>query len=237
MYTSNIRLVFNITAMSDISQLLVMQSNRMKRRPPSLVCCFQDVSINMYNLILVFAVWERAYTGRGLGLRPVSTLWEIIQWSWVRTIAWSNWFRELMIHEVISTRFINFSITTWHCFNSLPNDKFWTRPNSKESAISILMNMTKSFQKGYKTLWEKEKLLVTSNFSFSHSVFKRHILYTRKNQDLFGKGLRQAMTTYRTKYVFGPCLAASVKWNTFFQGWFLCVCVWGGQVLNFQLTI
>ena len=26
---------------------------------------------------------------------------------------------------------------------------------------------------GRKTLWEKEKLLVMSNFSFSHSVFKR----------------------------------------------------------------
>ena len=43
--------------------------------------------------------------------------------------------------------------------------------------------------KGHKTLWEKEKLLVTSNFSFSHSVFKRLVLQTRKNQGLFGKGL------------------------------------------------
>ena len=39
-------------------------------------------------------------------------------------------------------------------------------------------------------LWEKEKLLVTSNFSFSLSVFKRLVLQTRKNQDLFGKGLK-----------------------------------------------
>ena len=38
-------------------------------------------------------------------------------------------------------------------------------------------------------LWEKEKLLVKSNFSFSHSVFKRLVLHTRKNQGLFGKGL------------------------------------------------
>ena len=40
-----------------------------------------------------------------------------------------------------------------------------------------------------KTLREKEKLLVTSNFSFSHRVFKRVLLQTRKNQGLFGKGL------------------------------------------------
>ena len=30
-----------------------------------------------------------------------------------------------------------------------------------------------------------------SNFSFSHSVFNRVVLQTRKNQGLFGKGLRK----------------------------------------------
>ena len=29
------------------------------------------------------------------------------------------------------------------------------------------------YGKGRKTLWEKEKMLVTSIFSFSHNVFKR----------------------------------------------------------------
>ena len=38
-------------------------------------------------------------------------------------------------------------------------------------------------------MWEKEKLLDSSNFSFSHSVFKRLVLQTRENQGLFGKGL------------------------------------------------
>ena len=49
--------------------------------------------------------------------------------------------------------------------------------------------MAKSSPKGLKTLWEKEKLLVTSNFSFSDSVFNRLVLQTFKNQGLFGKGL------------------------------------------------
>ena len=49
--------------------------------------------------------------------------------------------------------------------------------------------MTESSLKGLKTLWEKEKLLVTSNFSFSHSVFKRLLPQTCENQGLFGKGL------------------------------------------------
>ena len=37
--------------------------------------------------------------------------------------------------------------------------------------------------------WEKEKLLITSNFSFSHNVFKCLGLQTRNKQGLFGKGL------------------------------------------------
>ena len=49
--------------------------------------------------------------------------------------------------------------------------------------------MKESSPKGYKTMWEKEKLLVTSNLSFSHSVFKRFALETRKNKGLFRKGL------------------------------------------------
>ena len=54
---------------------------------------------------------------------------------------------------------------------------------------SNLMKMTETSPNGLKTLWEKEKLLVTSNFSFSRSVFKRLVLQTPKIQGLFGKGL------------------------------------------------
>ena len=53
------------------------------------------------------------------------------------------------------------------------------------------MKMAESSPNREKTLREKEKLLVRSNFSFSHSVFKRLVLQTRKNQGLFGKGLIQ----------------------------------------------
>ena len=42
-------------------------------------------------------------------------------------------------------------------------------------------------------------MLVTSNFSFSHSVFKRLVLQTRKNQDLFEKGFNVA------KIMISPC--------------------------------
>ena len=38
-----------------------------------------------------------------------------------------------------------------------------------------VIKMMVSSAKGWKTLWEKEKLLVTSNLSFSHCVFKRFV--------------------------------------------------------------
>ena len=61
--------------------------------------------------------------------------------------------------------------------------------------------MTESSLNGKKTLWEKEKLLVTSNFSFSRSVLKRLVRQTRKNQGLFGKGLKKKkkLTTKKKK--------------------------------------
>ena len=39
-------------------------------------------------------------------------------------------------------------------------------------------------------LWEKKKLLIMSNSFFFHSVFKSLVLQTRKNQGLFGKGVK-----------------------------------------------
>ena len=57
------------------------------------------------------------------------------------------------------------------------------------------MNTALGSPSALKTLWEKEKLLVTSNFSFSQSVFKRLVMQTRKNQGLFGKGLNLLKVT------------------------------------------
>ena len=45
------------------------------------------------------------------------------------------------------------------------------------------------FPKWGKNTEGKEKLLVTSNFSFSHNVYKRLVLQSHKNKGLFGKGL------------------------------------------------
>ena len=52
------------------------------------------------------------------------------------------------------------------------------------------MKIAESSPNGLRTLWEKEKLLVPSNFSFSHNVLKKRVLQTHKNQGFFGKGLK-----------------------------------------------
>ena len=61
--------------------------------------------------------------------------------------------------------------------NPFPNDKFLDSTKLKKFAddnFKLSENGGK-FSKRVETLWEKEKLLFTSNFSFSHSVFVRVI--------------------------------------------------------------
>ena len=49
--------------------------------------------------------------------------------------------------------------------------------------------MENKYRIGYKTLYEKEKLLVTSNFSFSQNVFYSFISLVGQNAVLCGNGL------------------------------------------------
>ena len=51
------------------------------------------------------------------------------------------------------------------------------------------MKMAEDPPKGRKHCGKKERLLVTSNFPFSRSVFKKRVLQTGKNQGIIGKGL------------------------------------------------
>ena len=59
--------------------------------------------------------------------------------------------------------------------NSLLNDKFVDLSKLKAFAdkkINVTQKLKISLGRGEKTLWEKEKMLGTSIFSFSHNVFK-----------------------------------------------------------------
>ena len=93
--------------------------------------------------------------------------------------------------------------------NPFPNVKFKTFLNGKnmQMTISDLIKMAESSRNLQKTLWKKEKLLFTGNFSFSHSVFKRLVKQTRIKQGLFGKGLNKpASTPLAQVLVTSPCL-------------------------------
>ena len=87
--------------------------------------------------------------------------------------------------------------------NSFPNDNFRLCQTQKslQTTISNLMKIAESSPHRWKTLWEKEKLLIMSNFFFSHSVFKRLLLQTRKTQASFVKGLKcRIVTVVNVKY-------------------------------------
>ena len=61
---------------------------------------------------------------------------------------------------------------------------------------------------------ESEKLLVTRNFSFCRSVFKRLVLQTRKNQGLFGKGLTLYFVFWALSIQQKYYVKNMDKWNT-----------------------
>ena len=113
-----------------------------------------------------------------------------------------------------------FDLLTILCFSLFPDDKTLTLSNWKsfQTTILNLMKMAESSQKGLKTLWEKEKMLVTSNF-FSHHVFKRPLLQTSNNKRLYRKGLK-CVVWYLCDIVKVWGLA-SYKIVLYFQRWFI----------------
>ena len=59
--------------------------------------------------------------------------------------------------------------------NSLPNHKFldWSILIAfADDIINVTKRLKFGNSEGKKTMWEKEKMLLTSIFSFSHNVFK-----------------------------------------------------------------
>ena len=58
-------------------------------------------------------------------------------------------------------------------------------------------------------MWEKEKLLVTSNFSFSHIVFKRHVSQGRQKASLCGNGLNLIFPFLKRDLFCRECRARS----------------------------
>ena len=68
--------------------------------------------------------------------------------------------------------------------------------------MSNLTKMAENYPNGYKTQWEKEKLLITSKFSFSHSVFKRLVSQGRQKVSFYGNGLIFCWDVYRLYFYY-----------------------------------
>ena len=80
----------------------------------------------------------------------------------------------------------------WCHISPLPDMPILGSSNStanKDMMSKIWINGGYSYLIKLKTLWEKKKLLVTSNFSFSHKVFKSCLLLMRQNEYIWSEGL------------------------------------------------
>ena len=57
------------------------------------------------------------------------------------------------------------------------------------------------------TLWEKEKLLLMSNFHFSHNVFRNSLLLMHQNEYLWSKGLNKLSYDIMRNLISKTCKA------------------------------
>ena len=79
-------------------------------------------------------------------------------------------------------------------FNPLPDNNFldWTRLKAFADNKLNAGNLKISVFEMLETLWEKEKMLVTSIFSFSHNVFKSHLFQGCQKSGLCGEELNDS---------------------------------------------
>ena len=61
-------------------------------------------------------------------------------------------------------------------------------------------------------LWEKEKLLITSNFSFSRTVFKSCLFLMCQNEYLWSKGLKEKMLVTSISSISHNVFTLSKTW-------------------------
>ena len=73
----------------------------------------------------------------------------------------------------------------------------------------------RKFSKWIKTLWEKEKLLITSKFLLFPQCFQKTLLQTHKIQGLFWKGLYPCSQCTLYKSCFHRVLFTSTQHNSF----------------------
>ena len=83
------------------------------------------------------------------------------------------------------------------------------------------MKIAESSLNGWKTLWVTEKLLDTSNFSFSHSVFKKLVSQGRQKVSLCGNGLILFLLTTVPCFDSGYVGKQPVAWKEYCEEYWL----------------
>ena len=71
-----------------------------------------------------------------------------------------------------------------------PFQQIWRLWKCLLKSMKSLYNCRYNYWKKLKTLLQKEKLLVLSNLTFCHDVFKSRLLQKCQNASILGKGLR-----------------------------------------------
>ena len=82
---------------------------------------------------------------------------------------------------------LSISLLEIHCLTHFLIHHFETVPNSKKLQTTTEMWLLKNFS-DMKTLWKMVKLLILSNFTFSHHVFQSFFLQCVKLSIYGGKG-------------------------------------------------
>ena len=106
----------------------------------------------------------------------------------MKTIFSNDEFFYVVYYESIHYRDIRSNVVKAFTIRNNLGQQFW-----------IKCKYQKVLQMDRKTV-RKREMLVTSNFSFSHCVFKRLVLQTPINQGLFGNELTPSQTTNFTLY-------------------------------------
>ena len=122
-------------------------------------------------------------------------------WSWpslkyvFMQIIWLDHFDYCGTHTMITHREQSYKFV-WLTLSQTTNFRLFHTERVCRRQFEIWWKWKKVLKMVRKLCGGKEKLLIMSNFSFSHSVFKWLVLQTRKKQSLFGKGLTSSCCKY-----------------------------------------
>ena len=133
----------------------------------------------------------------------------VCKWPLSMLITITVFFPEIM--SIFPNQFFWYQLTHYQ----MTNFRLFQTERVCRRQFKIWRRWHKVIQTGRKH-WEKEKLLVMSNFSFSHSVFKRLVSQGRQKVSLCGNGLMNCDTSCVSILVCKWSLSMLITFTLFF---------------------